>query len=358
MSNDKNQGGNPNVLQQQFYPSMVQQQDALKLVNVWRILCRQKKISLITLLIFVVLGLAFAFLKSEKYAFSTVVQMGTFTNGEKSEHIETADMVLSKIKMAYIPLVLSEYYNKTPDSRERYFINVSVPKKSEIVVIQMEEQLNQADRSKELITNVVTKLINDHSVIVNIKIKNLEVSIAHAENVLSSTKDSTKLIEANIARLEKTSALLTTQLSEKKQMLEKVLQNRDSVKTSSATGAMSVLLIDSEIQRYQLMVDDLEKRLLIDLHQQRNELEKALADSLRNQNDSQNNIDQLKSQLANTANTRAIVPVLTSSDPVGLGKAAIIIIAILLGGVLGVLATLVYEFLQNTLLSKKTPAAN
>jgi hypothetical protein len=358
MNNDNKQGANPNVPPQYFYPSMLQQQNTLKLIDLYRVVLKQKKIILIILLVFTVLGVVLALVKPAMYSFSTTVQIGTVSNEGKTELIESSQTALNKIISAYIPFSLAQYYEKNPSDRGRYTINVTVPKNSDILNIEARGSINQEAVYKELIGNIVKKLIEDHSRIANLKIKNFEVSIAHAENVLASSKDNAKLITANTQRLDKTAELLSTQLKEKKELLAHSLKNRNNVNSNNATGAMSVLLIDSEIQRYQQMIDQVEKYLLIDLNQQRNELEKALSDNLRAQNDEQNNVDQLKNALANISNTKAVVPVMTSTDSVGLSKSAIMLSVILLGIVFGVAAAFLYEFFQNEVLSKKMSLAD
>jgi uncharacterized protein involved in exopolysaccharide biosynthesis len=356
MNNDNKQSMNA-IPPQHFYPSMYQQRNTINFGELWRILAKQKKIIAITLLASLVLGVALALTKPLIYSFSTIVQIGTVAQEGKSELIESTDTALNKTISAYIPFVLTEFYDKNSADRGQYMMSVSVPKKSDLLIVEAKGAVSQESVYKELIDSVVKKLIDDHSRIANLKIKNYEVSIAHAENVLASGKDMAKLISANTERVEKTAELLRTQLAEKKQMLANTLKNRSHVSSSSATGAMSILLIDSEIQRYQQMIDQLEKHLLIDLNQQRNELEKALSDNLREQNDEQNTIDQLKNALANISNTKAVVPVMTSTEPVGMSKFTLVLIITLLGGLLGITLAFLYDFFQQSG-SKKTSAKN
>ncbi|WP_394752038.1 Wzz/FepE/Etk N-terminal domain-containing protein [Crenothrix sp.] len=356
MNNDNKQGANPSVPPQYFYPSLAQQQNTIKLIDLYRIVLKHHKIILTILLIFTIAGVVSALLKPVIYSFSTTVQIGTLSTADnqgKSELIESSQTALNKIISAYIPFVLAQHYEKNPSDRGRYTINVVVPKNSEILNIEARGAINRETAYKQLINDVVKKLIDDHSRITILKIKNFEVGIAHAENVLASTKDNAKLIAANTERLNKTSELLSTQLKEKKELLAHTLKNRDNVNINNPTGAMSVLLIDSEIQRYQQMIDQVEKYLLIDLNQQRNELEKALSDNLRAQNDEQNSIDQLKNALVNISNTKAVVPVMTSTDSVGLSKTAIMLSFVLLGVAIALAAAFTYEFFQSEMLNKK-----
>lgn len=352
MNNDNKQEANPNASLHYIYPSRAQQK-TVNFDDVARILWARKKIIFITALIVAMVGFLFALTRSATYSFSTTVQIGTVSSGGKNELIESTDTALNKILSAYIPFVLAHFYEKQPEDGGRYKLNVSVPKKSDILIVDANGSINQEKIYKELIDNVVKKLISDHSRIINLKIKNFQVTIAHAENVFASSKDNATLIAANIARLEKTAELLRSQIAEKKRILADAVKNRDHVNSNSATGAMSVLLIDSEIQRYQQLIDTLERNLLIDLNQQRNELEKSASDNLRDQRDLQNNIDQFKNELANMSNTKAIVPVMRSSDPVGISKKMILLITVVLAGLAGVFAALVAEFLHNIILNQK-----
>ncbi|MGZ8189886.1 MAG: Wzz/FepE/Etk N-terminal domain-containing protein [Methylococcaceae bacterium] len=323
-----------------------QEEDEISLVDIWLILIKQKKIIFRVLLAFVVLGSLYALLKPEIYTFSTTVQVGTLISGDKEAAIESADNALTKIKSAYIPFILSQHYDQHPENKDQYKIEASVPKGSEMIVIESKGRESEEPVFKQLIKTIVEKLITDHAGIIDVKIRNMEVSIARAENVLAGSKDSAKLITANVQRLKQTDELLRRQLGEKKVFLANLVKNRSNIQNNSASGAMNILLIDSEIQRYQKLIDDLEKHLIIDLSQQQAELEKAGADNLREQSDQQNNIDQLKNQLANISYTKAIIPVMKSIEPIGIGKAAIIVIATVLGFFAGIFAAFFMVFVD------------
>ena len=346
MNNDKRQDATQAPLPHYIYPAMYQQQeDEISLVDLWLTLVKQKKIIFRVLLAFVVLGGLYAVFKPEKYIFSTTVQIGTLISGDKEAAIESADNALTKIKSAYIPFILSQYYDKHPENKDQYKIEASVPKGSEMIVIESKGRASEEPVFKQLIEAIVEKLISDHAAIIDVKKRNMEVSIARAENVLAGSKDSATLITANVQRLKQTDELLHKQLDEKKALLVNLVKNRSAIKKNSASGAMNILLADSEIQRNQQLIDELEKHLFIELSQQQAELEKARADNLREQSDQQNTIDQLKNQLANISYTKAIIPVMKSFEPVGIGKAAIMIIVLMLGLFAGIFAAFLSMFI-------------
>ena len=321
-------------------------QNVINLMEIWWLIKRQKKIAIGVLFLSMLLGFTYAMLKPKTYSFSTTVQVGTVGFEGKTSLIESPDTALNKVLLAYIPFILSDFYREKPEVRGAYSINVNVPKKSDLLVIDAKGSLEQEPIYRDLIDRVVKKLVDDHSRITSLKIKTAEVSLAHAQNVLEGSKDAAKLISANLQRLDKTSELLHNQLNEKKSLLAEMTKNRKSVNSSGTTGAMSVLLIDSEIQRYQMLIDNLEKSLFIDLNQQRNELEKALSDNLRDQSDQQNNVDQLKNELANISNTKAVVPVMTSIAPVGMSKGLVMTISGILGILLSLLVATLYDVYQ------------
>lgn len=325
---------------------MYRQEDEISLADLWRVLVKRKKIVFGLMLAFVVLGGAYAVLKTETYTFSTTIEIGTVINGDKENIIETAENALNKIKTAYIPFVLNQFYEKNPDNEEQYKIEASVPKGSDVLVIHSEGNSIEGPVYKELMDEVVQKLIVDHARIINLKKRNLERQIAIAENSLSSSKDSAKLLAAKTQRLNQMAELMRKQLNEKKILMENALKNRNNATSKNAAGAMTILLIDSEIQKYQQSIDQLENNLIIDISQQRDELEKEIADNLREQNDKQNNIELLKNQLSNISDTKAIVPVMKSIEPVGLSKKIIMILALVLGLFLGILGAFFYEFLD------------
>jgi energy-converting hydrogenase Eha subunit A len=322
MSSEKKLEGLPIYMLPQHELYSRSQDDEIDLVDVWRTLVKRKKIIAYSVIASLALGIVFALTKPEKFSFSTVVIIGMQTiekNGEVIGRtpIEPIDDALNKVKSAYIPLILAQHRLKDKGKLGKREINANSPKGSNVIILDMVCKPNDEKVCKSLIEGVSQKLIDDDTVIAEVSRKGLQVKIAAAEN-----------------------ALLANQLKEKKSLLDRSLKNRASIKSSNAANAMSVLLIDNELQKNQTLVDDLEKRLLIDLNQERDDLEKAQKDNIRLQKEQEFTVDQLKNLMLGVSNTKAIVPVLRSDEPVGIKTSVIALLAIMLGFFVGLLAVL------------------
>ncbi|MEQ1558072.1 MAG: Wzz/FepE/Etk N-terminal domain-containing protein [Methyloglobulus sp.] len=321
-----------------------QQQDVIDLLEVWQLLVKRKKIIFQITLVSLMLGIGYSAVKPEKYAYHTMLQIGTLMPGQP-KLIESPQDVFNKVKSAYIPLTLDENRKTETDTKTQpKFEDILPPKDTNLLKLEMHCKLKDEQLCKSLINGVIQKITLDHSRMLNISEKNLSGKLKAAENALKNSKDLLEYSLQKKKRLTQTAELITNQLKEKKAMLEKNLKNRSSIKSSSAAGAMSILLIDNAIQSNQTLIDNLEKQLYINLGQEQDNLEKAEKDNIRHQSEQQNAIDEIKNLLLSINNTEAIVPVLRSENPVGTTPTVIVTLSLLFGLCAGLLAVFLLEF--------------
>ncbi len=351
MSNEKKQEGTPVYLLPQHDFFNQAHTDEINIVDIWRTLVKRKKTIFTVFAAFVVVGVLYSLIKPEKFMYSTVILIGMQAIEKDGEvvsrmPIESIDDALNKLKSAYVPLILSQEREKNAEDYLKREINVNTPKGSNVIVLDMVCKPKHEQKCKSLLEGAAKKLIDDDSIIAEMARKSLNVKIISAENGLKRSKDEAFFLEAKKARLLQTEKLLGDQIKEKKALLERSLNNRGSVKSNNAANAMSVLLIDNEIQRNQTLLDDLEKRLLIDLNQERDDLEKAQKENIRQQSVQENAIVQLKNLLLGVSNTKAVVPVLRSDEPVGITLQLIMVFTVLLGLMAGLMTALALEAIE------------
>ncbi len=329
------------------FPPITQQETEINLIDVWTSLVNQKKIILQTVIICLALSSAYLLLKQPRYYVSSVVQIGSLQKEDMSPPvpIELTKDVMEKIKSAYIPFVISQYKQKNADKSIIYDIEASVPKDTNIISLKTSCKPGDVSICRQLIDSVVTKIIADHSNVVGLSKKELEVKLASAENELTSRKDEIKYIAAKKQRLLKTSELLSGQLKEKKLLLASALKNRSKIAANNAVGAMLALQIDNEIKRNQELIDALEQRLTIGLNQEHDDLDKALRNNAISQSEQENKIEQIKNKMLNINNTKAVVPTLMADKPEGVGSTFILLSAAFVGLTLGLFAAFFREFL-------------
>jgi hypothetical protein len=89
---------------------------------------------------------------------------------------------------------------------------------------------------------------------------------------------------------------------------------------------------------------------------ERNTLQNALQKNQRDQTQQQAEVQRLEQQLRNLRETRAVVLGMQSLEPVGISRALMVLLSILLGGLLALLVPLVLEFLGRVREGLREPA--
>ena len=254
---------------------------------------------------------------------------------------------------------------------------------------QLENQLNNARIKQDELTNPRVLAVPRQA---------LENKLARENKKLVDLKDGVKLIKARYQRLDATDALLKQQISDLESQISSALTQRKKAigNMQNESAAMTMLLIDNGIQQDRTRLAALQERLYIDQQNLRLELEEKIAANQRSQNvqskridkakselarltisnqhaqqrqqpeiatlkekltklsaDTRRNVErqqqtihQIKTQLENINPTHAIAPPMQSLEPVGPGKALIIILSLVVGLMLGVFAAFFASFLN------------
>jgi LPS O-antigen subunit length determinant protein (WzzB/FepE family) len=381
-----------------------QEEDSINLVDLWLELAKHRSIIFSITALALIAGLLIAFLQPQKYSYSTSIEIGSTSqangSGESLRLIDQPETVLAKIKESYIPLAQQEYRKSHPADTSLYKIDVRAPKNSQLIVLEAKGTENNSPAYLEHLQSITDKLLNDHQRVMNIyrgRLNNqlalanieldeltdprmlevprqeLESQLAKNQKEFIDLQDQAKLIKSRHLRLDDTDALLKQQINDLEAQIKSALSQRQqaigNIKNESA--AMSMLLIDNEIQQNRTRLAELQERLYINQQNLRQELEEKIAANLREQGVQNTIIDKTKSELArlaignqraqqrqkqevskfktqlnNLQPTRAITPPMQSLEPSGPGKSIIVILALILGLLLGVFAAFFASFLN------------
>lgn len=248
--------------------------------------------------------------------------------------------------------------------------------------------------------------------IFGVKIKAAENKIQAEKNKLASLKDQAVILNEKLQKIATNQELIKGQVQElETQIRESMrLQKNAAQNVKNETQAMAQLMIDSEVQQNRKWLAKLKERLFITLENDKAAIQKQLEDNRRAQelqqehiaqaeaglkeltgsneleqnklkaiiaeseaniaklaNDQkrsiatqQQTIGELQGKLDNFVETRAVVEPLLSTKPTSTPKRVILLIAIFLGGIIGILAVFFAELrekVRNSILENSSSNA-
>ncbi len=427
------------------------EEDSISLIDLWMVLSRRRGVIFTVLGLALLAGLLVALLMPAKYTYTTAIEIGSkpSTNSDALP-IEPPETVLAKIRESYIPQALHSF-SQAQGTEKGYKVESRIPKGSELIVLEakapeedgpayltimqtvidkvegdhrrvsavirsnMKTQLGQAQLALSALTDPSTlevkkralesKLLKARMELERLKDpltlvlpkKDLETRKARAEKALADLRGKEALLKARYQRLDKVDKLLEQQVKDLRTQINDALGRRTQAiaNINSEASAMTMLMIDNELQQNRSRLASLEERLLIKQQDAREQLEnqiaanqreyaiqrqaigkigqeldklvrdnqrsqkhqaprigeleeqlrKLLADHNRKVARQEQTIQQLETRLANLQTTRALSPPLQSLDPTGPGKKIILILSLFLGLFLGIFAAFFVEFL-------------
>jgi len=439
--------------------------DEISLIDLWLVLSRRRNMLLAIVLAFLVSGVSFAMLKPVLYKYNAVLQVGLMSvegADSKPSYIEIPANVLEKLTKSYIPLVLSEYLQTHPELKSAPKLKASMAKKSDLITLEIKGKETESAEYRGIIQRVIAHVQADHQpqmditknryerllqkekiamsdlenpLTLKIKRKQLETDLLQANiqmenlkdqrlvkvlkqefvtqkkvhhNKLASLGDEFKRLTSQQARLDDVDRLLGKRITELSGTIENEQRNRQlSVKSiNSGPEAMTVLLLDNQIQSNRNELAKLEERLNITQQNQREKISNQLKDNTRSQEyhqklvldinnklkkmdinnqytqqkvavnqsalqlgleqiqlEHQNNlliqqqkIDKISYQLKGLRDTQSLTSPMQSLEPVGVGKKIIVVISLLAGLFVGVFAVFFFEFISKV--KEKTQQLN
>lgn len=342
----------PQTLPEQFG----QPNDEIDLVDLWLIIYRRKWLLLAVVALFLLSGLVYSVIKPVIYTYSASLQVGALANLENNDHrfsaIEDPEFVVSRLNESIIPFTLHNYQSEYPEMKLPD-IKARIPKKSGLVVIETKGPENNAVVYIELINRVAERVVVEHRPLMTLmqsiylsemkqaeirqaeledpstlasQIKAIEVDLVAARlkleelndaklikvarqqleterqlhiNKLSMLDDDLNQKKAEIARLDQVDRLLRKQVSELNASIETSLANRSASVSGvgDEASAMTLLLLDNQIQTNRDQLSRLEERLYIKQPALRDELNTQLNSIRLNREVEQKNIENVSDKL-------------------------------------------------------------
>lgn len=382
--------------------------DEIDLVQLWQVLERRKIVVFACTLLCVAAGIAFALLRDDSFKYSTTITLGYITTetGENTENLVSPQQGLAMLQETFIPMsreaMLKKYDGYSPE------IKATMPKDSQLIVLTSQGRLEDGDRIRESHTMVVEAIRNETQQKVDAAWKEQELKIANAKLKLKELEDpriykntekelliqlnqaqsrlaeivgQEKYLDLQAQQLATTQSLLNQQISESEKRLARAFKVRPAAvaEVSDEAKAMTLLMIDDQIQNENNRLAGLRERLEIGIEEKKNQLMKKREDFKRSKKLQALEIDKLESNLEKSKidlgmtqekqrnmiaaienerkdirETRALNIATRALKPVGKGKATILLLSGFVGVVGGVICAFFIEFVKSA--RRRSPA--
>ncbi len=319
--------------------------DEISVIDILRVLIVHKRTIIAVFLVFLVVGTAYALLMSKQYRYTTTIEIGTVMEDGKTMLIDLPGTLLAKINEAYIPHVLEQFARK---NKERYKISARIPSGSEVVVLESKGPESEGDTLINLQEQVVDFVKRNHQRVFEIMKKEMNVELDKSRNKLSALQDRHRVLTADLKRLDQTAKLLNDQIEELKALVADAISYRKLARaqTGDETQAMTLLMIDNEIQQNNQRLAALEERLHIDLPREKDSLNNTISDNSREQQEQTAEIAKIQAAVNNMRETRMLIAPMQSTEPVGTGRATIVMISAVAGLFAGIFAAFIVAFVS------------
>jgi Chain length determinant protein len=326
-------------------------EDEISLVDLWLVLLKQRRLVAIVLALCTVAASVVAFLLPAQYAYITVVEVGSRPpRGPEQgrQMLEQPEDVKTKLDRVYIPAIERGHRDGKRDDGSFYPIRVSIPKGSNLVLLESQGTKTEGHIYLENQRAAVQAIAGEHARLVEEVRSQIQVAKTEAVNGLKNSEEESTLLRAKSKRLKDEEQLISHQIQDLKAMLASTLASRErlvaNVKDKDEMKAMAVLMIDNQIGQSQNQLADLKRRLTVDLDNERDNLQQSTAENEGKQREWKERIAAINAQLATVRNTHAVIPPSRSIEPTSMSATLIILLGVLAGAVTAVLSAVAREF--------------
>lgn len=330
--------------QQVPYYAYPENDDDINLVDVWLAFVGYKILFLKVFLAILILGIVLAvFVFKEKYSLISTIQIGTIEQDNKSIPIELPESLLSKINNSIVPLYYQNWKLEN-DYKKSFETAASNAKGSNIILISNKVREHEVSLFANYQETLSKLIIDDHQRIINslkaglnsnleiarLKLKELENPVTlniklktkqlllDAEKIklkklsdekffgikkkefqnrvlggqhkLNLMKGTAKVLENKLKRLDETKNILFKNIDELKQQINLAhINKKKALEGATELSAMSLLLIDNEIQQNQNHLLALEERYFVSIENEKTSLQDQINANKLEQIDLQNN---------------------------------------------------------------------
>lgn len=322
------------------------QGDEISLVDLGLVIWRWRRPVLGTALAVVALGILSALLLPGKYAYTTTIELGSHIEDGKTVPIEPPLTTLAKTSESYIPLALRDYLAGAGEEGRQFEIDARLPKDSQLIILESEGEAERGAVHRQVHERIAAALIDDHSRMFSVLRSAIELEKQREQRALDELKDRRQLLLAELKRLDLQGDLLRQQIEDTNSLIEAAVKHRAQAigEARDEARAMTLLMLDNEVQQNRARLLDLEERLQVGLAQRRDDLNNQLRDNLRQQSIQEAAIERLDLRMRNILETRAMTAGLKSIDPVSMSAPVTLALSAMLGGILGLLVAFGLEF--------------
>ncbi len=279
-------------------------EDEISLIDIFLVLFKRKMVILLTLLACTTLAVLLIFLTTEKTTFATSIKIG----GKPA--IESNISALTKLKESYIPITKDSL--KDDDIIRDLKLKVRAPENSNLVIIETTTRTNNQDQVKELHQKIAERFIAEHNEELNLQQTAIENQIKRLQATLESLNNSTYL-----------TTLRGDVISLRKQYFES---------------------------------DNISDNLKLDIKDELRFLQSKLIEEEQSTNmktvDLQSSINELRYKLEITPKT-SLLSLTLKSESKRTSPLMIIALGIILGGMLGIFAAFIVEFISKVKAKEK-----
>jgi len=323
-------------------------EDEISLIDLAKVVIKRKTTLLVVFVLFVLAGLSVAMLKKKQYQYGTTIEIGTTIVKGDPQLIDDPNTLLAKIQETYIPLAQHHLRAAHPENNKIYDLKARIPKNSTVIVLEGKGGADEADNYIQLQNDIIDQIIADHNRIILIIRKNYQNAIEKIKNEISSFEDQLKLLQGKQERLVENEKLVAKQIEQTRKLVTDGILNREKVsrRVQDETRAMTLLMIDNELQQNRRHQDALEEKLTVTLANEKDEIEKQIADIRRMIIEKRSMLEKVNLELENLRRTHSLVPPMKSIEPVGVGRVIILLVAVILGMLFSLFSVFIHEFIS------------
>lgn len=339
-------------IMQPYYMPAPYADDEINLLDLWLLLSSYKALFLKTMLPIIVLGLLYVvFIAKESYELTTTIQIGSYKAANDFVAIESPESLLSKIQSSIEPIFTTQWKNK---NEIEGFINTALsnPKNSNIITVKNKVNVDDIELFKNYQLALTESIVDDHKNLIvalqavllsqleianlklqelqtplflAIKLKAIEIDldaekiklkklkdkeffgikknqfknkIISAKHKLDLSIDQALVIKKKLLNLDETKKTIKKNIGGLEALINVAHKNKNkSLAKATELSAMSLLLINSDIQQNQNRLLTLEERYYVGLKNERSTLNAELNSNAVDQINQQNDIAILDEKL-------------------------------------------------------------
>lgn len=318
----------------------------ISLIDLWLVLVRQKKIIIATVLLSLILGVIVAVTQQDKYIYRASMEIGKYFIGGKSYPLEYEKTIQNKVTEVYLLQALKEYNIAHPEVHKNWRLKVSRSAGSQILTIEGEGGKGAFYLS--VLQSVINKIKRSHRRIMqNIK-REHDIRLRKLVYQADAQEDQEKLFEARKKRINEKAELIKKNIKMLELMLKTEEHNIKKIMREkvSEVGVMVLLMLNNRTMLIQDKLIGLKQDLLFSIPNERDFLDERIGDVYRHKMEIKDKLLLLKIAFDKNQETEVISPPGQYRAPPNLYKKQIVIMAIIMGGIVGLLIAFFLEFIK------------